>query len=493
MKKDNKIGELSSSLQKASQLIRDNPTLLASVKRTSELAELGDLFKNTAGIVDLNWINEEQNERFGFPFNFAKTYEEMHRNPIVSKIFQSRSSKILLGEWNISYKDKSLLKDPHHKFVLEYILEQIENTGGMREFIRANVIPALKFGVSIFAPIFDIETKEFNGEDILLPKIKNFYWYHPAFLFRVFMDSENLSRVASLQYWIPDKATVTFDLSSKEMLDLSSKVTKRISSNALKKLDEDPTYEVIRKLNYGGNIKLTDIDIALVMGGVISYNKEGSNPIGKAYTYTLYGLSKVVDSLISSLYTSLANVGFHSLQAVPINAESGLSFTAEHLTQLKKEISEFFKNGGGLFTSNTHELKEVPTTQVQYINDIIDELYGIMTKLLGESVEALGSGQQSMGFGGGEVAKTLQENMTPEIEDDAQQLLQGLNNTFIPYLIKNTFQHWFDVGLLQQMPTFTWGESGQLEEVLKDEQTEEEIDPTSMPLEGDDTDKQQND
>lgn len=487
-----KIDKLNSSLQKASQLIKDNPTLLASVKRSGELANLGDLLNNTAGIVNLNWTNEEKNAKFGFPFEFAKTYETMHRNPIVNKIYSSRTSKILLGEWNISYKDKTLLNDPHHRFVIEYLLEQIENTGGMREFIRDNVIPALKFGVSIFAPTFDIETREFNGEDILLTKIDNFYWYHPAFLFRVFMDGNNLNRVASLQYWIPDKASVTFDISSNEMNDLSEKITKRISPQALRKLADDPNYEVTRQLSYGGNITLTDIDISLVMGGVVSYNKEGSNPIGKAYTYTLYGLSRVVDSLINSLYTSLDNVGFHSIQAVPLNAANGLSYTAEHLLQLKKELGEFFKNGGGLFTSNTHELKEVPTTQVQYINDLIDELYSIMTKLQGESVEALGSGQQSMGFGGGEVAKTLQENMTPEIDDDAQQLIKGLNKTFIQYFIDINFKHWFDIGLLKQYPTFTWGESEQLEEILKDEQTESEIDPVDNPQEGDSNDTDNN-
>ena len=482
-KEKKQIDELSTSLQKASQLIKENPTLLASVKRSEELSNLGDLLNNTAGIVNLNWTNEEKNAKFGFPFEFAKTYETMHRNPIVNKIYSSRASKLLLGEWNISYKDKSLMNDPYHKFVIEYILEQIENTGGMREFIRDNVIPALKFGVSIFAPTFNIETRSFNGEDIMLTKIENFYWYHPAFLFRVFMDGNNLNRVASLQYWIPDKASVTFDISSNEIKDLSEKITKRLSPQALRKLSEDPNYEVTRQLSYGGNITLTDIDISLVMGGVVSYNKEGSNPIGKAYTYTLYGLSRVVDSLINSLYTSLDNVGFHSIQAIPINSANGLSITTEHLTQLKKNIEVFFDKGGGIFTSNTHELKEVPVTQVQYINNLIDELYSIMTKLQGESVEALGSGQQSMGFGGGEVAKTLQENMTPEIEDDAQQLIKGLNKTFIQYFIDMNFGHWFSVGLLKQYPTFIWGESNQLEEVLKDEQKDSEIDTTEKPKE----------
>lgn len=434
-------------------------------ERSKEAEKTGDAMQNAAGIVNQGWYYDEQNEAFQFPYTFAETAEQMGRNPILGKALYARTSKLEMSSWKFGYQDEDLESSPQHRFVLDYLNEQIENCGGMNRFIKKNVLPALKYGVSVFAPVFDLETRYFKGEQLPLTRFKNIFWYHPAFMFRVFMDAEDLSRVGSIQYWLPNKATVSFDMDKNASQKMRDKISGDLSKYEKSKIRDNKTVE--RSLDMGGRLTLTDIDLKMRMGGVISYNTEGSNPIGRPYLYTQYGLHLFIESIINSSVRLMYSGGLHSYQAVPINPDSAfLNDNAGVTEQMMQAYEEFIKVKGGLFVSNTHKIEPISANEMKDLPQLLDTAFQFVMRTVGESVDTLGLD----GGGSRSLSTAMLKAQQPELGLDANQLCYDINNTFLKYFTDMNFGHWMRSGYLKQYPIMKW-DIGEVEEVLENAET----------------------
>lgn len=438
----------------------------AAKKASAEASKKGDALRNTGGIVSQTWYYDEQNSDFNFPYTFAETAEKMSRDPFLHKALKSRQSKLEMSKWWFGYKSQELEDSPQHRFVLDYLTEQIDRCGGIGRFIKQQVLPALKYGVSLFAPTFDLETRLFGAEQLTLTRFKNMYWYHPGYMFRVFMDKSDLTRVGSVQYWLPDKATVSFDASRGPKKPLSEKVSKDLTTGEKTKWEKGEG--VVRSLSMGGGLTLTDIELPLRMGGIVSYNAEGSNPIGRPYTYPLYGIHLATEAIINSTARLFYGTGAHSFQAVPINPDTALlGDPAQIISQINDTWGKMQAEGGGLATLTTHKIEPISINEVKDIPAMLDTLFQLSSRTLGESVEALG-----MDGGSRSLSSAMLKIQQPELVLDAQQLCFDVNNTFIKYFVDLNFGHWIKSGFLEEYPELKW-DIGAVEEVLDNAETKD--------------------
>lgn len=470
-----------------SKIAKSDAHLKAAEIQSEEATKKGDAIRNTAGFVDLAWIRAERNEAFLFPRNFAVTVEHMVGDSSVEKVLKARYSKLLMMNWQFSYKDKELLESPQHRFVLEYFKEQIQNYGGMKRFIKKNILPAVKYGISVFAPTVSIETKYFIDEEnkinekLDLARIEDIFWYHPATMYRIYMDKGHLNRVGSLTYWLNDKATVDFEY-AKESGEATKKYTDEISYYEKSKIKKNEV--VTRKIDNGGAITLTHIDVAVRGGGVISYQTEGSNPIGKPYIYSLYAPYLLSYYTYESAIKLMSSTGMHSLIATPLDPNSIIDGEGA-LAQLNKAYQEAQASGGGLISSNTHKIETLSMNELREVPNILSGLFGEMMRTHGDSVEALGID----GAGTRNVADAFMKNMEPDLLEEAEDLAHDVSSTFLKYMTDMNFGHWIKSGYLKQYPVLEV-QMGDLEEVVDNAHTTEEVKKDEITIENDTTEKE---
>lgn len=454
---------------KVSQLAKNNAHLHAAEEQSKITAQGGDSVNNTAGFVNLAWINGELNEAFMFPRNFAVTIEHMCGNLFLAKPLSSRMGKLEMMNWQFTYKNKDLIHSPQHRFVLEFLKEQIENYGGMHHFIKQNVLTAIKYGISVFAPTVSVQKRVFRDGDIEevleLGCIDNIFWYHPASLYRIYMDKEDLNRVGSVEFWQPEKATVSFEY-AKEDRQFSQKYSSDLSYYEQNKRKEGKP--ITRTLDNGGKIVLSNIDVAISAGGVVSYNTEGSNPVGKSYIYPLYPLYLLSHYTMESTIKTMSTTGFHSLIATPINPDSIMD-PAGSLAQLQQAYKEAQENGGGLISSNTHNISNLPVNDIKDIPTMLESIFTLSSRSFGESVDALGIDGGTRG-----VSDAFMKNLEPELLLDARQLSRGVNSTFLKYYIDMNFGHWIRSGYLEQYPVLDV-DLGEVENVTNNSHNTEKI------------------
>lgn len=441
--------------------------LMDAAKRASdEASKKGDALRNTGGIVSQSWYYDEQNSDFNFPYIFAETAEKMSRDPFLHKALKSRQSKLEMSKWWFGFKTAELEDSPQHRFVLDYLGEQIDRCGGIGRFIKQQVLPALKYGVSLFAPTFELETRMYGAEQLTLTRFKNMYWYHPGYMFRVFMDKSDLTRVGNVQYWLPDKATVSFDAKRGQKNSLAEKVAKDLTSGEKTKWEKGD--EVARSLSMGGGLTLTNIELPMRMGGIVSYNAEGSNPIGRPYTYPLYGIHLATEAIINSTARLFYGTGAHSYQAVPINPDAALlGDPAGIIQQINDTWAKVQSEGGGLVSLTTHKIEPISINEVKDIPAMLDTLFQLSSRTIGESVEALG-----MDGGSRSLSSAMLKIQQPELVLDAEQLCFDVNNTFIKYFVDMNFGHWIKSGFLQEYPLLKW-DIGAVEEILDNAETKD--------------------
>ena len=462
-----------------SQINKSNAHLQAAELQSKESTKKGDATRNTAGFVDLAWIRAERNEAFLFPRNFAVTVEHMVGDSSVEKVLKARYSKLLMMNWQFSYKDKTLLESPQHRFVLEYFKEQIQNYGGMKRFIKKNVLPAVKYGISVFAPTISIETKYFidkvNGieEKLDLAKIEDIFWYHPATIYRIYLDKNSLNRVGSLTYWLSDKATVDFEY-AKESSVATREYTNELSYYEKNKVKSGK--EVVRKIDNGGAITLTNIDVTLRGGGVISYQTEGSNPVGKPYIYSLYAPYLLSHYTYESAIKLMSSTGLHSLTATPLDPNSIIDGEGA-LAQLNAAYREAQESGGGLISSNTHKVETLSMNELREVPNILSSLFGEMMRTHGDSVEALGID----GAGTRNVADAFMKNMEPDLLEEAEDLAHDINSTFMKNMTDMNWGHWMESSFLKQYPILEV-RMGDLEEVVDNAHTTEQVETEEITI-----------
>lgn len=452
-------------------------TLQQAFIENQALQKVGDGLQNFAGIVNLGYYSDEQNSDFSFPINFARTADKMSRDLILGSCLQNRLSLLAMSEWTFGYETKELENDPRHAFVLKKLNESMKLAGGMKRFIRRNVLPSLKYGISIFAPVLKPASEAFNGEVRDLAMFEDFIWYHPAFIFRIFQNSENLNKVGLVQYWASEKAAVEHEIINepKNVSILSADLTK--TEKDILNGKHETKKQVVRTLKNGSKLVLLDIDFEMTAGGVISFNTEGSNPIGRPFLYETYTLWKLLSAIMESTTKAAKAPGFHSYFATPLNTADP-KVNRGTMGELQENVSKFMQpdegahTGGGVFFSNTHKFEKFTSTDLQYIPQMFDALFSAISRMKDSGVDSLGVGGSGANRS---LSAALLLSQKPTLEMDAEQLCYSVSSTFLSYWTELNFYDWINAGLLREKPVLKW-DIGAAEEVMPGVDKEENTD-----------------
>lgn len=348
----------------------------------------------------------DEGEDFDFPIRWGITCKRMEKSIYLEPILSFFKGIFNTFDYYIE-KPVDYETNMSSKLVYDFFTEQFKRAGGLKRLIVDIAYNTLVYGFSFFTPKLEIingNKYSFKGK---LDGLRGFKYYDPTLIYSFIFKEDDSDELQAIKIYTQPKKLGCGNI------------------NTNKNTDDYLYEEYLNNLIINKQQKLINIDFDLALAGYCTYGNNFGDPLGKPFLYSAYPLWKVLENMDNSFNRNLVNVGEHSFNFIPHNAATEINNDLR--SQIKKEIQEWVRKGGGVFISQYGKIEKIECIDANEWYNFRDGMLSTLFKNKNVDIKSVGLNRGATR----NIAELSQTDSIIAAKELIDNFIYQLNNNFM--------------------------------------------------------------
>lgn len=348
----------------------------------------------------------DEGEDFDFPIRWGITCKRMEKSIYLEPILSFFKGIFNTFDYYIE-KPKDYATNMNSQLVYDFFTEQFKRAGELKQLIVNIAYNTLVYGFSFFTPKLEIINANKYGFKGKLDGLRGFKYYDPTLIYSFIFKEDDSDELQSIKMYTQPKQLGCGNIDTNKNTD-------------------DYLYEeYLNNLITNKQQKLINIDFDLALAGYCTYGNNFGDPLGKPFLYSAYPLWKVLENMDNSFNRNLVNVGEHSFNFVPHNSSAEIN--SDLRSQIKKEIQEWVRKGGGVFISQYGKIEKIECIDANEWYNFRDGMISTLFKNKNVDIKSVGLNRGATR----NIAELSQTDSIIAAKELIDNFIYQLNNNFM--------------------------------------------------------------
>ena len=354
----------------------------------------------SSGVPDVSYNRGDEGSDFSFPIRWGITCKHMEKSGYLEPLLTFFKGLFNTFNYYIE-KPQEYESDTRVKLAYDFMTNQFEKAGGIKDLIVNISYNTLVYGFAFFTPKLEKISGKKYGINGTLDGLRDFKYYDPTLLNKFIFSEEDADELQGVDIYTAPKMLGQKDDSGELYIDYL---------NSLLEQKEE---------------RLIHIDFDMSIGGHCSYGNIFGDPLGRPFLYSVYSVWKILESMDNSFYRNLSNIGEHSFNFRAYDTANGLQ--GDRRNQVYQEVRQFVNQKGGVFISEWGTLEKIECIDA-------NEWWSFRDSMLSNLYKAKNVDIKSLGLNKGATRNLADISQTDSIimaKELIEHFIKQINRTFM--------------------------------------------------------------